>query len=1126
MSAEFRDDLPLTIETPLGPKALFVLDMEGEEGLSRLFNFRIHVVAPRLDRPASVAAPIEKLIGQAASIHLRGQHGGRRIHGIIHRFVRIERPRDKDLFHFEVELVPTLWLWTRRSRSRIFQRQSVPAILHTILDELRPNVEFQLRATYSDREYCVQYRESDFAFASRLMEDEGISYYFRHEADRDILVLVDHPSGFEDLPEQHELRFDDLEHPAPGTERLTSWQTTRSLQSQVFRQRDQHFELSGISPGPPLRVLQTEQSVNGDITVGNVKVPLTVPPLRPDAEPLEQYEHDTGFARRFEGPGGANNLESIYDQQNRQVLMREEEETGGAVRIDAGGTYMHLLPGFKFAVSGLEELDGAYLLTSVTHKATQAGIGSGQESAFTYQNRVTCVPEGLPVRPVRTTPKPRIDGVQTAIVTGSEGKAVDVDVFGRVKVQFHWDRRDQYNQDSSCWVRTAQMWAGKRWGSFFWPRPGMEALVTFEDGDPDRPVITGTLYNQANLPPFALPEVAAAAGIVSCTLGGDALNQASSIVFHDQPGDEHVQIHSETHDVHSNEAWRLTHAPGGQVEFVGALPVFGSGSGGGIASWASTFGVQPDTSGSWTAKLLAYSPGKTSFCCGLNESITLGSRMTQVLVNSDVKFVSNYAAVVGTALGSIHTVTDWLSWGMGVIWNQGPSLCGDAGVINGPKTTQVYFGPKIDISRCATYAYKADPFALKDWKGQSVGERVASAVVLGLDVALNAVMLAMDIITQKNGTLSSTATVTNTNPAFAQKTTDASAWGSPFGPNWWAQCIGAVMLKIDTLCAVHQAAKTTKKNDDTALRASLGLLSTEQGVPTVSSRIGAVQANLQVAKLGIAQRIRDVENLVSALEGRTLTKNGGAESTNYQTSFSVGSPTITVTASSESPDRPASVLTLSSVGRGVRAEQKTGTLSVKATKSVDMSLVGAAADEAQSKVAFMGIEFRELEQTYQCSMQSPKGGDIFLKQSVRFAADAIASLFLGGKEGKIQLGTGNVIAPMVAGMPPVLETMGKGAEVLLHPVDGVELKAGRSVVRVQHELGIELRHGAWAIKIGPAGITLEVAENSVHFGPVSKQEGNLGEGKMTVLAEGKGKLAGSQIAITDTDAAPLRMQVV
>lgn len=1125
MPAEFRDDLPLTVETPLGPKALFVLGMEGEEGLSRLFNFRMHVVAPRLDRPASVAAPIEKLIGQAASIRLRGRHGDRRVHGIIHRFVRIERPRDKDLFHFELELVPTLWLWTRRSRSRIFQRQSVPAILHAVLDELRPNVEFQLRATYSDREYCVQYRESDFAFASRLMEDEGISYYFRHEADRHVLVLVDHASGFEDLPEQRELRFDDTEHPASGTERLTTWQTTRSLQSQVFRQRDQHFELSGMSPGPPLRLLQAEQSVNGDIAVGNVKVPLTVPPLRPDAEPLEQYEHNSGFARRFEGPGGANNLASIYDQQKRQVLLREEEETGAALRIDAGGTYMHLLPGFKFAVSGLEELDGAYLLTSVTHKATQAGIRSGQEPAFTYENRVTCVPEGLPVRPARTTPKPRIDGVQTAIVSGSEGKAVDVDVFGRVRVQFHWDRRDQYNQDSSCWVRTAQMWAGNRWGSFFWPRPGMEALVTFEDGDPDRPVITGTLYNQANLPPFALPDVAAAAGIVSCTLGGDPLNQASSIVFHDQPGDEHVQIHSETHDVHSNEAWRLTHAPGGQVEFVGALPVFGSGSGGGIASWASTFGVQPDTSGSWAAKLLAYSPGKTSFCCGLNESITLGSRMTQVLVNSDVKLVSNYAAIVGTAFGSINGVTDWLSWVAGAIWNQGPSLCGDAGVISGPKTTQVYFGPKIDISRCATYGYKADPFARADWKGQSVRERVASAVVLGLDVALNAVMLAMDIITQKNGTLSSTATVTNTNPAFAQKTTEASAWGSPFGPNWSAQCIAAVMLKIDTVLATIQSEKNKAKANEATLALVNSELDPDHGFLTITERIGSIEENLSSADGSLGSRVGDLENTARALVGQAMVRNGGQESCDYQTRFSLGSPEIGLLARGASPQSPNSTITLSSVGEGLRAERKTGSITMQATKVVEMALVG----ERPAESGMISVESKETAdgtRTPLLSMQSPKGGDIFLKQSVRFAADAIASLFLGGKGGKIQLGTGNVIAPMVAGMPPELETMGKGAEVLLHPVDGVELKAGRSVIRVQHELGIELRHGAWAIKIGPAGITLEVAENSVHFGPVSKQEGNLGEGKVTVLAEGKGKLAGSQIAITDTDAAPLRMQVV
>jgi type VI secretion system secreted protein VgrG len=1123
MPSEFHEDLPLAIDSPLGPQVLFVLGMEGEEGLSRLFHFQVHVVVPRQGRRASVVAPMEKLIGQPASLHLRGKHGTRHVHGIVQRFVRVENSRDKDYFHFHAELVPTLWLWTRRVRSRVFQRTSVPDILRAVFEGLRPDVEFALQGQYPQREYCVQYQESDFAFASRLMEEEGISYYFRHEADRHVLVVIDRASAFKDLPGHPELRFDDTDQPAPNTERLTSWETTRNLQAQTFTHRDQHFELSDHQPGRPLRVLQAEKAVQGDISLGAVKVPLTVPPLRPDAEPLELYEHNTGFAHRFEGPAGTNNLGTIYDQQTRVVALREEEETVGALNVDAVGKYAHVLPGFKFKVAGLEELDGPYLLTSVMHQATQAGLRSGEEPSFTYENHLTCVPEGLPVRPARKTPKPRIDGVQTAIVTGTAGKAVDVDVFGRVKVQFHWDRSDRYNQDSSCWVRTGQMWAGNRWGSFFWLRPGMEAIVTFEDGDPDRPLITGTVYNQANLPPFALPDVAAASGIVSCTLGGDPLYQTSSVVFHDEPGDEHVQIHSETHEVHSNEAWQLTRAPAGHAEFVGSIIIpAGSGSGGGLASWASTCGVQPDTSGDFTQKLLAYTPGKVSMVCGLNESITLGSRMTQMLGNSDVKVMTDYIATLASATGAISPLADLLTYYAAMIWNQGPSFAGAADVITGPKTSQVYYGAKVDITRCASYSFKGpDPFSWEDWKGQDARERLATTVVFGLNLVMNLLLPALDIAVQKQGTLKSSSTPQVAD--FTQKTTEASAWSGIFGPNWWANALGAVMLKIDTYMAAKESAKAKKKADDAALEAARGLLAPEHGEMTIDTRIGTIEGNLSSAKINLTKRIGDLRNAVSALTGKSLTRNGGAENFTCGNYFGLDAPNVNIIAQANTVNSPATSLTLASVGLGVNNVLKTGFLSAKATKSVDLSLVTTEA-KAEAKVASVGIELKERGPFV--SMQSPKGGTIFLKQSTRDPdAGGLASLWLSGLTGLVKLSTGRVIAPPLITAPGI-DTHGRGAEIELEPIKGISLNAGTSTIKIHHERGIELRHGPWAIKIGPDGIWLEVAENSVHIGPAAKEEGALGEGNVVLLAKSAAKLSEQKVGVSKVDGNVINSQVV
>ena len=196
--------------------------------------------------------------------------------------------------------------------------------------------------------------------------------------------------------------------------------------------------------------------------------------------------------------------------------------------------------------------------------------GSDNDS-IEYENRFTCVPAEVPFRPQRTTPRPQIAGMQTATVVGPEGEQIFCDKYGRIKVQFHWDREGQNDSGSSCWIRVGQIWAGKRWVASFVPRVGHEVVVVFEDGDPDQPIVMGSVYNAVNMPPFMLPDNKMIAGIKSCSVNGEPSQNSNGIIFHDELGNEHVQIHSERAEMHNSEVARLERTGGSHTVLVGSL---------------------------------------------------------------------------------------------------------------------------------------------------------------------------------------------------------------------------------------------------------------------------------------------------------------------------------------------------------------------------------------------------------------------------------------------------------------------------------------------------------------------------------------------------------------------------
>ena len=567
MSAYLQLNRPMKISTPLGPEMLLVEGVSGHEAVSDLFEFHVDLVAIR-----GLMVPFEKLLSQPVTIELAlpGQLQTRYFHGIVCDFA--ERDTDETFQHFEAVVVPKFWLWTERSQSRIFQQMTVPEILAQVLDGL--DVRQDLSGTYPSRDYTVQYHETDFAFASRLMEDEGIFYYFVHSADKHEMVLTDNVLHLPDVVDLPVATYRQLDSSPLRAMQVTAWRKSQRVATVKHTSWDYTFELPGQN-------LEAVELIASSLKAGTVD-------HKPDVggPSLEAYDYPGGYAKRFDGvsPTGADqasDLARVFEENKRTARLRAEAAAARSLAIVGQSNSANFTAGGKFTLVRHPNADGDYYLTRVEHEARcNPSYRSGQdEPAVDYRNRFLCLPADLAYRPQRTTPKPTIPGPQTAMVVGAAGQQICVDKYGRIKVQFLWDRQGKSDMNSSCWIRVGQVWAGPRWGAFFWPRVGHEVIVAFEEGDPDQPIVVGCVYNGKNMPPFALPDKAAACGFKSCSVGGDPSAHYNCFIFHDNASDEHIQMHSEKYETFTTESVRFHRTPAGKIEIHGHLP--GSGIGGG-----------------------------------------------------------------------------------------------------------------------------------------------------------------------------------------------------------------------------------------------------------------------------------------------------------------------------------------------------------------------------------------------------------------------------------------------------------------------------------------------------------------------------------------------------------------
>jgi type VI secretion system secreted protein VgrG len=518
----------LQIESPDSLKNQFtLLSFSGHEELSRLFSFTLE-----LDSSEQSVDP-KNVIGQKITFSVAYIEGTskkqRYFNGYINRFSA--GSSESGNRRYQAEVVPWLWFLTRTSDCRIFSEKKVPDILDLVFKDcpFSPKIEWKAKkGDYPQWTYCVQYRETDFNFVSRLMEQEGIFYYFKHEKDNHTLVLCDKAEHYDDSKKEilHQYSFS-----GSGVQEdvITSWVHQYQYVPGAYAQTDYNFD-----EHPP------RGNQHPDQPLLSTKPAKGLAKQFPNAGKHEIYDYPGEYEKKSDG------------DTNTERYMEEEE----VACDEANGSSVceFFSPGVKFKlkfdrqVSKTEsEKSGgenkAYTLLSVQHSATNMSDGGGSEA---YTNSFTCIPGDVNFRPARITRKPSIQGAQTAVVVGPTGSEINTDKFGRVQVQFFWDRygtRSQGKEEKPIWIRVGQIIAGKNWGAMFIPRVGQEVIVTFLEGDPDSPIVTGVVYNSDQTMPYALPDEKTKSYIkTNSSPGGDGYNE---LRFEDKKGSEQIFIHSE-----------------------------------------------------------------------------------------------------------------------------------------------------------------------------------------------------------------------------------------------------------------------------------------------------------------------------------------------------------------------------------------------------------------------------------------------------------------------------------------------------------------------------------------------------------------------------------------------------
>ena len=497
------------LRTPLGDDVLLPRAVSGRERFSEPYHYDLHLLSEQGEINP------DDILGKAVCLSYQLPSGGTRyFHGFVVEFGQVGF---RNRFHeFQASVRPWFWLLTRAADCRIFQQRSVPDIFQEVCKAWGfTDYKLKLSGTYPKRDYCVQYRETDFSFLSRLLEQEGIYYYFEHGAASHVMVLADDASAH-----QPQAGYETVPFYPPGTpesrrerDHLSAWSFNKSVQSGAYATSDFDFKQ------PRASLLSTE-------AIGR--------------------KHPQSSFEIFDYPAELAVMKS--DESKRVAKLRIQELQAPHMILRGHGDAAGLATGRRFKLSQYprKDLNIEYLITGIGLSFSSDAFDTGAADAqIEFSCSVEAVDARTPYRPARTTPKPVVHGSQTAMVVGPKGEEIYTDEHARVKVQFHWDRHGKVDENSSCWIRVAQAWAGKGWGALHIPRIGHEVIVGFLEGDPDRPIITGRVYNGEAKSPYDLPANKTQSGIKSRSSKDGGAANFNEIRFEDKKGSEQLYIHAE-----------------------------------------------------------------------------------------------------------------------------------------------------------------------------------------------------------------------------------------------------------------------------------------------------------------------------------------------------------------------------------------------------------------------------------------------------------------------------------------------------------------------------------------------------------------------------------------------------
>jgi type VI secretion system secreted protein VgrG len=504
----------LYVTPPSSADTLLLSSFSGTEAMSRLFSYQLQMVSE------SDAIQPADIVGKSITWSVTYKDNPPRyFNGYVSRFAGADVSARK-LRAYRAQVVPWLWFLTRTSDCQIFQKQSATDIIQAVFSNFGfSDFTLNLKSTYAKRDYCVQYRETAFNFVSRLMEEEGISYFFTHDNGKHTLVLFDQTGAYTAVPS------DPNAAAAPGG-MLDTWDHQYEFRPGKWTRTDYNFET------PSTSLLTSTPTVLSLPNISN----------------YEMFDYPGDYLVKADGDASTK-----LRMQEDEVPYEIGSATSECPAFTPGGT-------FELAGHSASSEDGlSYVVTDIQHWASDADFETG-EGVADYHNSFHCIPDSVTFRPGRQTPKPLIAGAQTAVVVGPSGEEIYTDKYGRVKVQFFWDRYGTNDENSSCWIRVSENWAGKNWGIVFNPRIGQEVLVEFLEGDPDRPIITGRVYNAVQMPPYALPANQTMSTIKTRSSKSGTTDNFNELRFEDKKGSEEIFFHAEkdyNREVENNDTLKV-----------------------------------------------------------------------------------------------------------------------------------------------------------------------------------------------------------------------------------------------------------------------------------------------------------------------------------------------------------------------------------------------------------------------------------------------------------------------------------------------------------------------------------------------------------------------------------------